>query len=113
MRFSAELNTKNKELASEIEVHKATKDSLEKAKRDVKKKSVLSLEMEDYERSLKELTAKMEEKKKKMVQVCKFGKLQNIINLNSYINIFYIIIHTDTPLFLHRILGVFINVLRL
>lgn len=56
-------------MASEVEAHKATKDNLEKAKKDAKKKNVLSLEIEDYERSLKELTTKMEEKKKKMVQV--------------------------------------------
>lgn len=56
-------------MASEVGAHKATKDNLEKAKKDAKKKNVLSLEIEDYERSLKELTTKMEEKKKKMVQV--------------------------------------------
>lgn len=64
-----ELAAKSKELAAEIEAHKVTKEQLEKARKDVKKKSVLSLEMEDYERSMKELTLKMEESKKKMVQV--------------------------------------------
>lgn len=52
-----------------MEAHKVTRDQMEKARRDVKKKSVLSLEMEDYERSMKELTTKMDENKKKMVQV--------------------------------------------
>lgn len=52
-----------------MEAHKVTKDNLEKARRDVKKKNVLSLEMEDYERSMKELSTKMEESKKKMMQV--------------------------------------------
>lgn len=56
-------------MTTEIEAHKVTRDQMEKARRDVKKKSVLSLEMEDYERSMKELTTKMEENKKKMVQV--------------------------------------------
>ncbi|KOB69356.1 Paraflagellar rod protein, partial [Operophtera brumata] len=68
-KLKAEINTKSHELASEIEAHKTTKDDLEKAKRTVKKKNVLSLEIEDYERSLKELSTKMEEKKKKMVQM--------------------------------------------
>ncbi|KAJ2943788.1 hypothetical protein O0L34_g8108 [Tuta absoluta] len=65
----AELQSKTQELAAEIEAHKTTKENLEKARRDVKKKNVLSLEMEDYERSLKDLTTKMEESKKKMVQM--------------------------------------------
>lgn len=60
---------KTQQLATEMEAHKVTKDNLEKARRDVKKKNVLSLEMEDYERSMKELSTKMEESKKKMMQV--------------------------------------------
>ncbi|CAG9575949.1 unnamed protein product [Danaus chrysippus] len=67
--LEAELAAKSQQLESEIEHHKATKEQLEKALKDVKKKKVLSLEMEDYERSLKELTTKMEEKKKKIVQM--------------------------------------------
>ncbi|XP_053601866.1 GRIP and coiled-coil domain-containing protein 2 isoform X2 [Plodia interpunctella] len=67
--IQAELESISKQLAAEIEAHKATKDQLDKARRDAKKKNVLSLEMEDYERSMKELTTKMEEKKKKMVQM--------------------------------------------
>lgn len=63
------MDSKNQQLAAEIEAHKTTKDNLEKARRDAKKKNVLSLEMEDYERSMKELTTKMEENKKKMIQV--------------------------------------------
>lgn len=65
-----ELQTKNQELNAEKEMHKATKEHLDKALKDVKKKNVLSLEMEDYERSMKELTTRMEENKKKIVQVC-------------------------------------------
>lgn len=67
--MTAELHAISQQLASEIEAHKVTKENLEKAKRDVKKKNVLSLEMEDYERSMKELTSKMEENRKKMIQV--------------------------------------------
>ncbi|XP_032529035.2 GRIP and coiled-coil domain-containing protein 2 [Danaus plexippus] len=67
--LEAELAAKSQQLDCEIEHHKATKEQLEKALKDVKKKKVLSLEMEDYERSLKELTTKMEEKKKKIVQM--------------------------------------------
>ncbi|XP_059049048.1 GRIP and coiled-coil domain-containing protein 2-like isoform X2 [Achroia grisella] len=68
-KLKVELDNKCKLLLVEIESHKVTKDNLEKARRDAKKKNVLSLEMEDYERSMKELTAKMDEKKKKMVQM--------------------------------------------
>ncbi|XP_052737283.1 GRIP and coiled-coil domain-containing protein 2 [Bicyclus anynana] len=60
---------KKQQLAAEIEAHKITKEQLEKAMRDVKKKNVLSLEMEDYERSMKDLTTKMEDNKKKIVQM--------------------------------------------
>lgn len=62
---------KSQQLTAELEAHKITKGQLEKALKDVKKKNVLSLEMEDYERSMKELTTKMEENKKKMIQVSK------------------------------------------
>ncbi|XP_022820256.1 GRIP and coiled-coil domain-containing protein 2 isoform X1 [Spodoptera litura] len=68
-KLKAELALKTQQLATEVEAHKVTKDSLEKARRDVKKKNVLSLEMEDYERSMKELSTKMEESKKKMMQM--------------------------------------------
>ncbi|XP_026726174.1 GRIP and coiled-coil domain-containing protein 2-like isoform X1 [Trichoplusia ni] len=68
-KLKAELVCKTQQLSSEIEAHKVTKENLEKAKRDIKKKNVLSLEMEDYERSMKELSNKMEESKKKMMQM--------------------------------------------
>ncbi|PZC87166.1 hypothetical protein B5X24_HaOG201402 [Helicoverpa armigera] len=68
-KLKAELACKTQQLATEVEAHKVTKDNLEKARRDVKKKNVLSLEMEDYERSMKELSTKMEESKKKMMQM--------------------------------------------
>lgn len=65
-----QLESKQQQINAEKEAHKATKEQLEKALRDVKKKNVLSLEMEDYERSMKDLTTKMEENKKKIIQVC-------------------------------------------
>ncbi|XP_026484913.2 GRIP and coiled-coil domain-containing protein 2 [Vanessa tameamea] len=67
--LEAELLMKSQQLSSETEAHKITKGQLEKAIKDVKKKNVLSLEMEDYERSMKELTTKMEENKKKIIQM--------------------------------------------
>ncbi|CAH2099762.1 unnamed protein product [Euphydryas editha] len=67
--LEAELLLKSQQLTSELEAHKITKSQLEKALKDVKKKNVLSLEMEDYERSMKELTNKMDENKKKIVQM--------------------------------------------
>lgn len=62
---------KSQQLTAELEAHKITKSQLERALKDVKKKNVLSLEMEDYERSMKELSTKMEENKKKIIQVTK------------------------------------------
>lgn len=67
--YLAELALKAQQLATEIEAHKVTQENLEQARRDVKKKNVLSLEMKDYERSMKELSTKMEESKKKIIQV--------------------------------------------
>ncbi|XP_068628482.1 GRIP and coiled-coil domain-containing protein 2-like [Battus philenor] len=67
--MEADLLAKSQLIIAEKEAHKITKEQLEKALRDVKKKNVLSLEMEDYERSMKELTTKMEENKKKIVQM--------------------------------------------
>ncbi|XP_050349638.1 GRIP and coiled-coil domain-containing protein 2 [Nymphalis io] len=65
----AELVKKSQQLSAETDAHKITKGQLEKAIKDVKKKNVLSLEMEDYERSMKELTTKMDENKKKIIQM--------------------------------------------
>ncbi|XP_045760555.1 GRIP and coiled-coil domain-containing protein 2 isoform X2 [Maniola jurtina] len=67
--LEADILMKKQQLATEVESHKITKEQLEKALRDVKKKNVLSLEMEDYERSMKDLTTKMEENKKKIIQM--------------------------------------------
>ncbi|XP_048005212.1 GRIP and coiled-coil domain-containing protein 2-like isoform X2 [Leguminivora glycinivorella] len=67
--LKGELASVNQRLEAEIEAHKSTKESLDKARRDVKKKDVLSLEMEDYEKSMKDLTSKMQENKKKIVQM--------------------------------------------
>ncbi|CAK1548442.1 unnamed protein product [Leptosia nina] len=64
-----ELAQCQEKLTTELNSHASTKQQLDKALRDVKKKNVLSLEMEDYEKSLKDLTIKMEEKKKKIVQM--------------------------------------------
>ncbi|CAH2229924.1 jg24533 [Pararge aegeria aegeria] len=67
--LEADIVMKKQQLATELESHKSTKEQLEKALRDVKKKNVLSLEMEDYERSMKDLTTKMEDNKKKIIQM--------------------------------------------
>lgn len=71
-----------------MEAHKVTKDNLEKARRDVKKKNVLSLEMEDYERSMKELSTKMEESKKKMMQVS--DNVKSLKFINTTVDLFFI-----------------------
>ncbi|XP_045529856.1 GRIP and coiled-coil domain-containing protein 2 isoform X1 [Pieris brassicae] len=68
-RLEADLTQKTDQLKAEVNAHASTRQQLEKALRDVKKKNVLSLEMEDYEKSMKDLTNKMEENKKKIIQM--------------------------------------------
>ena len=48
-RLEEELKTMEKKLADEVDQHKNTQEQLEIRKQECKKRSVLSLEMEDYE----------------------------------------------------------------
>lgn len=53
---------KKEELEAQIKAHNDTKDQIQKFEKEIKKKSVLSLEMEDYERSLKDISQKLDKK---------------------------------------------------
>lgn len=59
-KLHADLETKEQELKNEIEMHKQTKALLQESNNECKKQSVLTLEMHDYERSVKELSQKLE-----------------------------------------------------
>lgn len=61
-KLHADLEAKEQELKNEIEMHKQTKALLQESNSECKKQSVLTLEMHDYERSVKELSQKLENK---------------------------------------------------
>lgn len=90
------MTLKEAQLALEISQHQITKEALEKAKKEVKKKSVLSLEMEDYERSMKDLTNKMEDDKKKIIQVTHLHCILFLFILRCLFFLLEIIIFTDS-----------------
>ncbi|KAJ8940012.1 hypothetical protein NQ314_010843 [Rhamnusium bicolor] len=59
-KLTAELEAKEQALKFEMECHKQTKNLLDLSNNECKKNSVLSLEMQDYERSVKETSKKLE-----------------------------------------------------
>lgn len=59
-KLEAELENITTQLKNEQENHKQTKTLLEQSSTECKKNSVLNLEMQDYERSVKELSQKLE-----------------------------------------------------
>ncbi|GJQ67329.1 hypothetical protein Trydic_g8228 [Trypoxylus dichotomus] len=61
-KLNAELESKDKTLKQEIERHNQTKAVLQESNNECKKQSVLNLEMQDYERSVKELSQKIDKK---------------------------------------------------
>lgn len=61
--LSSALEEKDQALNAEIARHKLTMNSLQVSKHESKKKLVLNLEMQDYERSVKELSQKLENEK--------------------------------------------------
>ncbi|CAH1176160.1 unnamed protein product [Phaedon cochleariae] len=60
LNLSNDLDAKEQALKSEIESHKHTKSLLEQSNNECKKHSVLNLEMQDYERSNKETSKKLD-----------------------------------------------------
>lgn len=62
-KLTSDLEEKDQALKAEIEKHKQTKNFLQESNNECKKKSVLNLEMQDYERSVKELSQKLENEK--------------------------------------------------
>lgn len=61
-KLNAELESKDKALKQEIERHNQTKTVLQESNNECKKQSVLNLEMQDYERSVKDLSQKIDKK---------------------------------------------------
>ncbi|KAF5307790.1 hypothetical protein FQR65_LT06662 [Abscondita terminalis] len=61
-KLNQQLDAKDKLLKEEIEKHNYTRNSLQESNIECKKQTVLNLEIQDYERSLKDLTQKLEKK---------------------------------------------------
>ncbi|KAL3281102.1 hypothetical protein HHI36_004326 [Cryptolaemus montrouzieri] len=61
-KLNAELEAKEQALKLEIESHRQTKNSLQHSTNENKKNTVLNLEMQDYEKSVKDLSQKLERK---------------------------------------------------
>lgn len=62
IKLHSDLEAKELELKHEIDLHRETKALLQESSNECKKQSVLTLEMQDYERSVKELSQKLENK---------------------------------------------------
>ncbi|KAK5647091.1 hypothetical protein RI129_005555 [Pyrocoelia pectoralis] len=73
-KLNHQLEERDKTLKAEIEKHNTTRNSLHESNNECKKQSVLNLEMQDYERSLKDLTQKLD-KRQELV-----NKLKNQID---------------------------------
>nr|CAD7608807.1 unnamed protein product [Timema genevievae] len=58
-RLREEVKLSERKLSDEIERHQSTRELLEASKQECKKRSVLSLEMEDYEKSVSDLTQQL------------------------------------------------------
>ncbi|XP_064212719.1 GRIP and coiled-coil domain-containing protein 2-like [Tribolium castaneum] len=65
-KLTSDLEAKEQALKAESEYHQQTKNSLEHSNIERKKNSVLNLEMQDYERSVKELSQKLEKKQEEI-----------------------------------------------
>ncbi|XP_066261559.1 GRIP and coiled-coil domain-containing protein 2-like [Euwallacea similis] len=77
LRLEEEIEKKAGQLKIEEESHKQTKNLLEQSSTESKRNSVLNLEMQDYERSVKELTLKIEK------QNSEIGNLQTQLDLQK------------------------------
>lgn len=61
-KLQEQVEAKDKLLKEEMDKHKSTRNCLQESHNECKKQSVLNLEMQDYERSLKDVTQKMDKK---------------------------------------------------
>ncbi|KAJ9589098.1 hypothetical protein L9F63_017602, partial [Diploptera punctata] len=68
-RLEEELKTIEKKLTDEMDHHRNTQEQLEIRKQECKKRSVLSLEMDDYERSVADLTQQLSAEKSKVKEL--------------------------------------------
>lgn len=64
------MKARKAELDSKMDEEKKLKSELNKIKSSVKKNNVLNLEMEAYEKSLKEISQKLESKNLQLAEVC-------------------------------------------
>ncbi|XP_028140397.1 GRIP and coiled-coil domain-containing protein 2 [Diabrotica virgifera virgifera] len=67
--LNGSLENKEQALKAEVESHKHTKNLLEQSNNERKKNSVLSLEMQDYERGAKESTKKLEKQQEEITKL--------------------------------------------
>lgn len=68
-KLNNELELKEQLLKSEIENHKKTRIMLDQSNNECKKHSTLSLEIEDYEHSVKEIAKKLEKRNEEVAQM--------------------------------------------
>ncbi|XP_017776721.1 PREDICTED: GRIP and coiled-coil domain-containing protein 2 [Nicrophorus vespilloides] len=61
-KLTVELESRDRALKDERESHSKTKNSLQESNNECKKQSVLNLEIQDFEKTIKELTQKLEKK---------------------------------------------------
>nr|CAI5830605.1 unnamed protein product [Callosobruchus analis] len=68
-KLASDLEAKEQELKIEVENHKQTKHLLEQSSNECRKNTVLSLEMQDYERSQKETAKKLEKQQNEITNL--------------------------------------------
>nr|CAH7727306.1 unnamed protein product [Callosobruchus chinensis] len=68
-KLASDLEAKEQELKLEVESHKQTKHLLEQSSNECRKNTVLSLEMQDYERSQKETAKKLEKQQSEITNL--------------------------------------------
>ncbi|VEN50316.1 unnamed protein product [Callosobruchus maculatus] len=68
-KLASDLEAKEQELKLEVESHKQTKHLLEQSSNECRKNTVLSLEMQDYERSQKETAKKLEKQQNEITNL--------------------------------------------
>ncbi|PNF29357.1 hypothetical protein B7P43_G07815 [Cryptotermes secundus] len=79
-RLEEELKASEKRLTEEVDHHKNTQEQLDVSRQECKKHSVLSLEMEDYERSVADLTQQLVSQKSKVKELDSHLETQQDIN---------------------------------
>lgn len=68
-KLNSDLEAKEVQLKNEIESHRQTKNQLDQSNNECRKNSVLNLEMQDYERSVKDLSQKIDKKQEQITKL--------------------------------------------